>query len=478
MIDIHPRTREAYNLFHKGIQAFARAEQQGFRVDLEYIQRKKAHIVRRIERFEQKFKESDFFKEWQKSIKKPVNINSHKELKDFLYKVKGLHPPKSTASGSGSTDEEAIKQLNIPDLNLLLEKTRFKKPLDVLSGFEREQVDGYVHPFYNLHLVTSYRSSSSDPNFQNIPVRDEEVMQLCRGALYPRPGHQLVEIDFKAIEVGVNACYNKDTNLVKYVSDPKTDMHGDMAKQLFMLDNFDKKIPAHDILRKAAKNSFVFPQFYGDYWKDCAENLVCNWGKLPKGKWSRGQGIEIDTSAYTLSDHLISKGFSDLGKVTRLASGKYEVTGFYKHVKDIEQDFWENRFPEYAEWKDRWWSVYQKYGYFDLLTGFRCNGVMDKKQATNLPAQGSAFHCNLWTFNRLDEIMVAEKWDTKLIGQIHDSIILDVNPDELKYIAELSHNISTKQLPAAWKWIIVPLESEMELCEVDQPWSEKKKFKL
>jgi DNA polymerase-1 len=462
-MNLHTRTREAYNLLHEGVLAFARAEQQGFRVDLEAVKQKKAHIARKIQRFEDKFKETDFFKEWQRSSSKNVNINSHKELKDFLYKVKKLHPPKTTESGLGSTDEESLKQLGIPELDLLLEKVRFKKPFDVLSGFEREQVNTYIHPFYHLHFVTTYRSSSSDPNFQNIPKRDEEVMQLCRSVLYPRPEHQLMEIDFSGLEVKIATAYHKDSTMIKYLMEGY-DMHSDMAKQLFIMDKFDKSNDAHGVLRYATKNGFVFPEFYGDYWKNCAASLACQWGKLPKGKWTRGQGIELDTAAFTLSDHLIAKGINSL-------------SAFEEHVKKIEKDFWENRFPEYAEWKDRWWNAYQKYGYIDMYTGFRCSGVMDRKEAINYPVQGSAFHCNLWSFIQLDKLMQKEKWNTKLIGQIHDSILLDVHPDELKYVSEIAHDITTKQLPKAWTWINVPLEVDAEICEVDRPWSEKKKFK-
>jgi intein/homing endonuclease len=229
-----------------------------------------------------------------------------------------------------------------------------------------------VEEFHNFFAnEICVHNSSNSPNFQNIPIRDEESMKVCRKALYPRPGHQLLEVDFKAIEVAVNASINKDTNLLKYCRDPKSDMHGDMAKQIFKLDKFDAV--NHDILRQATKNGFVFPEFYGDYYVNCAENMACNWGKLGKGRWKEGEGIPLDGG--NLSDHLISKGFISLKK-------------FEDHIQKIEKDFWQNRFPEYDEWKDRWYNIYKKYGYFDIPTGFRCSGVLDKKQVCNIPAQG------------------------------------------------------------------------------------------
>lgn len=459
-----PRTEEAYSLFHKGILALTRAELQGFRIDMEYIEKKKIYLTRKITRLEKEFRETKFFKHWQHTVRSTININSNAQLANFIYKIKKIKIEKETASGQGATDDDALMQMNIPELNNLLQIRKLKKVRDTyLGSFAREQVNGYIHPFFNLNLAITYRSSSDHPNFQNIPIRDEESMQICRRAIFPRPGHQLLEVDFKGIEVSVSACYNKDTKLLKYVSDPKTDMHRDMAKQIFKIDNFDRSIPEYDVLRQATKNGFVFPEFYGDYYKNCAVNMLCNWGKLPQGKFHSGEGISMPEG--TLADHLISVGL-----------GSFNL--FESHLQKIEKDFWGNRFVEYAEWKDRWWNVYQKYGYVSLLTGFTCSGVMNRKEVCNYPVQGSAFHCLLWSFNELDRLMRKEKWDTRLVGQIHDSVILDVNPEELKYVANIAHRVTCEDLPKAWKWIITPMNVDMALCPVDASWAEKEKYKI
>jgi hypothetical protein len=65
-----------------------------------------------------------------------------------------------------------------------------------------------------------------------------------------------------------------------------------MAKQIFIFDEMSKSIPAHKLLRQAAKNAFVFPQFYGDYFANNA-NYLCDWVGLPKGKWKKDIGIEL-----------------------------------------------------------------------------------------------------------------------------------------------------------------------------------------
>ena len=146
---------------------------------------------------------------------------------------------------------------------------------------------------------------------------------------------------------------------------------------------------------------------------------------------------------------------------------------FENHLKIIEKDFWENRFPDYADWKDRWWRTYKKYGYFDTLTGFRCSGIMVKNDVTNYPAQGSAFHCLLWTLIQLDKVMTQQGWDSRIIGQIHDSCIIDVNPRELNHIVKVANRIATVDLPNHWKWIVVPMNVELEISSVDHSWAEK-----
>jgi len=312
-------------------------------------------------------------------------------------------------------------------------------------------------------LVTTFRSSSDHPNFQNIPKRDEESMQICRKAIFPRLGHQLLEIDYSGLEVKIAACYHKDSMMLKYIHDPKSDMHADMAQQLFLVDDFDKNIPEYYTFRQAAKNGFVFPEFYGDYYKNCAINMACGWGKLSQGTWKAGEGIPMPKG--TLADHFIKKGIRSLDT-------------FIKHVQKIEEHFWGTRFKEYAEWKDRWYSAYKKNGYISLYTGFNCSGVMGKNEVINYPVQGAAFHCLLWSFIQLDKALREKEMDSHLVGQIHDSILLDVHPDELKKVVALAERITTKDLPKAWKWINVPLEVDMELCPVDASWAEKEKYKF
>ena len=452
---------QANTLFLDGILALSRMEQQGLRIDLDYIYAKKNEINLQIQTLEHKFTNSKFYKEWEKSRNnKTVNIYSPVQLGEFIYKVKKIKINKETITGQGSTDEETLKQLGIPELETLLQIKKLKKIRDTyLEGFENEQVDGYIHPVYNLHLVKTFRSSSSDPNFQNIPKRDKEAMDICRKAIYPRPGHQLMEVDFKQLEVRISATYCNDKKLIEDILEG--DMHRDMAEKIFMF-KYNPNEPSHKVLRSATKNGFIFPQFYGDFYKNCAVNLTVNWGKLPRfGKWKKGMGIEFEKG--NLADHLIENGINDLDKFT-------------EHIREIEQEFWNVRYFRYAKWKEKWYAEYLQNGYFTSKTGFTYTGLMRKNDVMNYAIQGSAFHCLLWSVIEITKAQVKEHWDTRLIGQIHDAIVLDVNPEELDHVVGVVRCIMCNDIRQTWDWITVPLDVDIEICDIDHSWAEKHNY--
>jgi len=381
----------------------------------------------------------------------------------FLYSVKKLEPIKTTTSGKGSTDEEALLALNIPELNALIQIRKLQKIRDTyLGGFLREQVNGIIHPSFNLHLVKTFRSSSDRPNFQNIPMRDKESMQLTRRALFPRHGHQLLCVDYSGLEFNINACYSRDPVMVEYCNDPSSDIHADIARQVFLLDNFDKSIPDHKILRSAAKNGFVFPQLYGDYYKNCASNLSCNWGHLSTGKWKKGQGISIEN--ISLSDHLIEKGI-------------HSLSDYEEHIEKVQDKFF-TKFSVHSKYMKTTYRNYIKTGKVTSHTGFTCSGIMSKNQVLNAPVQGSAFHCLLWALIESDKALDQRNLKTRLIGQIHDELVLDVYPPELPEILTLVQEITCVELPKAWKWINVPLSVDAEVCGVDESWANKKKIDI
>src|SRR5690606_3246337 len=230
-VKVTAATKDAYELIHKGILALARAERYGIRIDTEYCQKQRQRLTRKIEYYNKKLQATKFYRRWEHIYGSKTNIYSNYQLSNILYNHMKITPPKYTESGRGATDEDALKRIDLPELKLILEIRKWTKIRDTyLEQFMREtNTDGYMRPSFQLHTVRTYRSSSSNPNFQNIPKRDKEAMQICRRAILPRPGHTLVEADFSALEVNIAACYHHDPNMLSYLHDKNSDMHGDMA---------------------------------------------------------------------------------------------------------------------------------------------------------------------------------------------------------------------------------------------------------
>jgi len=295
-----------------------------------------------------------------------------------------------------------------------------------------------MHPFFNLYTVVTYRSSSNNFNFQNLPKRDKKSNKIIRELLYPHIGQKLNEYDYKGIEVAIAAVYCKDKNLIKYVSDKTTDMHRDTGIELFCYENNPKDFQKDD--RQLAKNKFVFPQFYGSYFELDAPPL---WEKCtPEARANMKQ------------------------------HGIRNLKDFTEHVREIEYSFWNDRFPEYAQWKKDTYKFYLKHGYLDSLTGFRYYGPMKKNEALNICIQGTAHHVLLRTFNKISNVIEEKKLKSKMIGQIHDSMIPSIEPNEESYIDKMIWYHGTQEIRDDWKWIIVPIEIEKSGGEIDQSWAE------
>lgn len=455
---------DAYKLFHNGILTLSQAEQIGMRLDLDVVKEAENYLENQINVYHKKLINSEFYASFKKINGAKANYDSNTQLADYLYNSLKLKPFKTTTGGNGSVDDEALRNLNIQELNYILEIRRLTKAKDTyLKAFVREQVDTIIHPNFNLHNVVSFRSSSDSPNFQNLPKRDKEIFNLVRGCIFPRKGHQLAEVDFKGIEVSIACTYHKDKKMIEYLLDDSSDMHGDMAEQIFLIDKLDRSKSSHKTLRSATKNAFVFPQFYGDYYKNNALGL-CQWMELPQGVWRDGQGIELE-KGISIASHLRKNGIANFNQFT-------------EHIRQIELDFWNNRFPAYGRWKKRIYNSYLRNGQVTSHTGFTYTAEMRKNEVTNYPVQGSAFHCLLWSVIRLNEIIKQKQWKTRIVGQIHDSIVLDIYPPELPQISRICKRIMTVELANNWQWINVPLDISMEVGEVNGSWTTLKEIKL
>jgi len=458
MKKIHAIRQQGYQLFHDGLIELARVEANGIRIDLARLERTKAKLAERIRTLKAEMEQDKVWAMWRKRFGTKANFTSHSQLGTVLFEIMGYKVHTETESGAPSTDAEALQKVDHPFVKKMAKFLKYEKALGTfIKGIEREIVGDRIHPSYNLHLARSHRSSSDSPNFQNMPVRDEEISKIIRSLFIASEGHQLVENDFKGIEVALSAAYHKDPVFIEYISTPGKDMHRDMAAQLYKLKPSEVSKEA----RYGAKNMFVFPQFYGDFYVSCARSL---WEWIGRGKLTTPAGV-------SLYEHLKYKGIVTLGacdpEIDPL-DGTFE-----KHVRDVENDFWNRRFQKYGEWRRVWYKKYLENGYFDLLTGFRVPGVFNRKQVCNYPIQGSAFHCLLWTLIQVNRILRKERMESMVVGQIHDSLVGDVKTTELKKYMRIVDHVVTVGLPRHYPFLVVPPQIEYAVAPPGGNWYQK-----
>lgn len=455
---------KAYKLLHLGAVALAQVEAAGMRVDIEYLHKTKRRITRMVRHLRNELSGTDTYRVWRRVYGSKANLNSNEQLGRVLFDEMGLKSPGQTSSGRHRTDESALETLDVPFVrDWVRMKSLYKALTTNIDGLLREQVDGYIHPFFNLHTTATYRSSSEAPNFQNQPVRDPEIKKLIRSAFIARPGCQIVEMDYKALEVAIAACYHQDPAMMGYLNDKTKDLHRDMACECYLLkpDQVVREV------RFWGKSGFVFPQFYGDWYIDCAPAM---WNAIKRANLATADGVG-------LIKHLASKGIHELGECDPKSE---PVKGtFEHHIRQVERRFWEKRFPVYSQWKKDWYDRYRERGWFRTLTGFVCQGYMKKNEVINYPVQGSAFHCLLWALIRIVmKELRRRRMSGLVVGQIHDSLVSDVPVPEVPDYVRMCRQVMVDELKKAWRWVIVPLEVEAEVSPEGATWADKQPYEI
>ena len=267
-------------------------------------------------------------------------------------------------------------------------------------------------------------------------------MNLIRGGIKaPIDGHIFCEADYGSLEVRIAACYTRDPVLIAYILDEKTDMHRDSATDVFF-------IPGEKVSKMArffAKNGFVFANFYGSSAKSAARDL---WKILPE---------IFDTDNVPVFDYLAEQDI-------------YDYSDFEEHIVDVQERFWK-KFKVFKEWQKETVKEYETNGFIESKHGFRRRGVLGYNEIINTKIQGSAFLFLLRAAIEVNKISKKELWKSKVIGQIHDSLLSSIAVEEKSHVTQTIRYVMEDKIREWYPWVCVPMVAEFEATEPNGTWN-------
>lgn len=318
------------------------------------------------------------------------NINSPKQLASILYDELGLKAGKKRSTAADVLEKLVHVHPIIP---LLLQQRKYQKIYSTYAvGLTKHILsDGKIHTIFNQIQTQTGRLSSSEPNLQNISVRDEEGKEI-RKAFEASTNHVLMSADYSQIELRMLA---------------------HMASEEAMMEAFHQNI---DIHTKTAMQLF-------DVEKDEVDE-------------------NMRRSAKTVNFGIVY-GQSDFGLSEQLAISRKEAHHF------IEKYF--ESYPSIKGFMDSTIAFCEEHGYVKTLFNRRryikeiqdSNYMMrefGKRAAMNAPIQGSAADLIKLAMIHIYNDMVERKVASRMILQIHDELIFDVCEEEIELMIEIVEN--------------------------------------
>ncbi len=337
-----------------------------------------------------------------------ANINSTNELQKILFQDLGLPTVKKTKTGF-STDVSVLETLQEqhPIVKQLLQyRTATKLQNTYIEALPRliNPHTGRIHSSFNQAVTATGRLSSSDPNMQNIPVRDKTGRQIRHGFI-PMRGHLLLAADYSQIELRVLAHLSDDPTLIHAFAN-NLDIHNLTASQLFSGgNNLETITPEQRRIGKTVNFSVIY-------------------GQTPFG----------------LAKQL---GISQ-------SEAKTYIENFFR------------QYPKVLDYKQSIIEQGEKDGFVTTLLGRRrfIQGLNDKnrmrregaqRMAFNTPVQGSASDLIKKAMIDLDNQLSQKKMQSRLILQVHDELLLEAPEKEIdslqKEVRNIMENVYPMQIP-------------------------------
>lgn len=431
-----------------GLTALFDVESNGLNIDERYYEKEERRLTKKAQALEEQLLQSQEARKFKKLYKRTIKLGSSDDLRELFYNIMKMKPIKFTSSTqyndeedrTASVDKSVMLELDNEFAKNLVALRKVLKIKDTyLSQFKRYGYNGKLHPTYNLHIARTYRSSSSNPNSQNIPNREPEAEKSVRSGVIPSKGNFLQEVDYRTMEIRILACLTHDPVLMKYISSGK-DMHLDEGVRIF---GGTPELISGD-MRFNVKGGWSFAQVYGSYYVSCARHI---WEIIDKVKNKNG---------LTLKEHLDKY----LGVKT--------LKQYTEHLHDAESVFWD-KYRVTKQWQTSILKFYEKHLYVEMPFGFRRGGILSRNKITNTPVQGTAFHCLLWSLIQLVKHDL-KGFKSSIRGQIHDSLIMDIYPPEEKEVNAIVKRVMCEDVREANPFIIVPLDIEIKKSKINGSW--------
>ncbi|HCG7314181.1 DNA polymerase I [Vibrio parahaemolyticus] len=208
------------------VPVLSRIERTGVLIDDMKLSAQSVEIAARLEELEQKAYEI---------AEQEFNMNSPKQLQVILFEKMGLPVVKKTPSGTPSTNEEVLQELALdyPLPKLILEYRGLAKLKSTYTDKLPKMINpstGRVHTSYHQAVTATGRLSSTDPNLQNIPIRNEEGRRIRQAFVAPA-GYKVLAVDYSQIELRIMAHLSGDQALLDAFRDGK-DIHAATAAEI------------------------------------------------------------------------------------------------------------------------------------------------------------------------------------------------------------------------------------------------------
>lgn len=351
-------------------------------------------------------------KEIQKLAGENFNVNSPKQLGEILFeKMEIGGKPKKTKTGQYSTSEDNLEILRSkhPIIEKILEQRGLKKLLstyiDALPALINTKT-GNLHTSFNQAVTSTGRLSSSNPNLQNIPIRDDMGREIRR-AFTAGPHEYFFSADYSQIELRIMAHLSEDPNMIEAFT-ANQDIHSATAAKIF-------RIPIEEVtqdMRRKAKTA-NFGIIYG----------ISVFGLAERMNVSRTEAKELIDGYFETYPNV--KSYMD------------------KAIQDARTNGWvETMFHRKRFLPDI-------HSHNSVVRGYA------ERNAINAPIQGTAADIIKIAMVRIQNAIHKMELKSKMILQVHDELNFTVPEDEI----EILKNLVVKEMESAVE-LKVPLKAD------------------